>query len=283
MSGIVTHFEKTRLDQMELSTQVVATVGSSAREVVLSMAEADTSCAFIMDNGEIAGIFTEHDVTHRVVRSPDQWDLPVETFMTASPVVVDGTQSALDGLRLMTERTFRNLPVSLAAGGYANLTHYDLIALASQYLKADHEESSDFSAEHTLRYVDFYGMPSKVPAEVQGDSPLFDAIEMMINADRGLISVVDGRGVVIGEFTQHDVFRRVACRVEELNDEVVADWMTTTNIATTLASTSIADGLHEMAAKRHRYLVVLNETGRSIGVVTFRDIANYFQAAFALD
>lgn len=283
MSGIVTHFEKTRLDQMELSTQVVATVGSSAREVVLSMADADTSCAFIMDSGEIVGIFTEHDVTHRVVRSPDQWDQPVETFMTASPVVVDGNHSALDGLRLMTERTFRNLPVSLDGGGYANLTHYDLIALASQYLHADHEESSDFSAEHTLRYVNFYGMPSSVPLEVEGETSLFDTIEMMINADRGLISVIDGRGVVVGEFTQHDVFRRVACRVEELNDEIVADWMTTTNIATTLPSASIADGLDEMAAKRHRYLVVVNETGRSIGVVTFRDIANFFQAAFAAD
>ncbi len=283
MSGIVTHFENTRLDQMKLSTQVAAGIGSLAREVVLSMADANTSCAFIMDENEIVGIFTEHDVTHRVVRSPDQWDQPVETFMTASPVVVDGTKSALDGLRLMTERTFRNLPVALAGGGYANLTHYDLIALASEYLNTDHEESSDFSAEHALLYVDFYGMPSRVALEVPADTSLFDAIELMINADRGLISVVDGRGVVVGEFTQHDVFRRVACRVDELNDEIVGDWMTTTNIASTLASASIADGLHEMAAKRHRYLVVVNETGRAIGVVTFRDIANYFQAAFTVD
>ncbi len=281
MSGLVEHFQNTRLDQMTLSTQVVANVGTSANEVVASMAEADTSCAFIMDSGSIAGIFTEHDVTHRVVRSPDQWDQPVENFMTAEPSIAAGNQSALDGLRLMTDRSFRNLPVALdAPTRFANLTHYDLIALASQFLESNHQESSEFSAEHTLRYVDFYGMPSRVPLEVQGDTSLFDTIQLMIESDRGLVSIIDGRGVVIGEFTQHDVFRRVACRVDDLNDEVVADWMTTTNIATTAPSANIADGLREMAAKRHRYLVVINETGRSIGVVTFRDIANFFLAAF---
>ncbi len=86
---------------------------------------------------------------------------------------------------------------------------------------------------------------------------------------------------MIGEFTQHDVFRKVACRVEDLNDETVEAYMTTA-FASALPSTTIEDGLHEMAAKRHRYLVLTNETGRSVGVVTFRDIAAFFEAAFAV-
>ncbi len=283
MSGIVNHFEKTSLSEMPLSTQVAVLEGSSSRDAVLAMAEAATSCAFVMSGSEIIGIFTEHDVTHRVVRSPDQWDQPVENFMTANPSVVNGDRSALDGLRIMTERYFRNLPVKLGGGAYANLTHYDLITLASDYLKSEHEETNEFSAEHALLYVDFYGMPSRIPMEVEVDASLYDVVESMIVSDRGLISIVDGRGVLIGEFTQHDVFRKVACRVEDLNDEVVGDWMTTTDMATALPSTSIADGLHEMARKRHRYLIVVNETGRGIGVVTFRDIADYFQAAFVGD
>lgn len=283
MSGIVNHFEKTPLSEMRLSTQVGVEEGTSGHDAVLAMAEADTSCSFVMSGIDIIGIFTEHDVTHRVVRSPDQWDQPVENFMTPNPTVVNGERSAMDALRLMTERYFRNLPVRLGGGRLANLTHYDLIALASEFLSAEPAENHEFSAEHALRYVDFYGMPSRVPMEVTASTTLFDTIQHMIDSDRGLISVVDDRGILIGEFTQHDVFRKVACRVEDLNDELVGDWMTTTNMATALPSTSIADGLHEMARKRHRYLIVVNETGRAIGVVTFRDIADYFQAAFVAD
>jgi len=183
----------------------------------------------------------------------------------------------------MTERHFRNLPVRLDHGRYANLTHYDLIALAAEFLESEANETHVFSAEHALRYVDFYGMPSKVPMEVTATTTLFDTIQHMIEADRGLISIVDDRGVLIGEFTQHDIFRKVACRVDDLNDELVGDWMTTTNLATTRPSASIAEGLQEMALKRHRYLVVVNETGRGIGVVTFRDIADYFLAAFVAE
>ncbi len=283
MSGIVNHFEKTPLSEMQLSTQVVVEQGTSGRDAVLAMAEADTSCSFVMSGADIIGIFTEHDVTHRVVRSPDQWDHPVENFMTPNPTVVNGERSAMDGLRLMTERYFRNLPVRLGGGRLANLTHYDLITLASDFLRTEAEETHQFSAEYALRYVNFYGMPSRVPLEVTATTTLFDTIEHMIESDRGLMSIVDDRGVLIGEFTQHDIFRKVACRVEDLNDELVGDWMTTSNMATALPSTSIADGLHEMALKRHRYLIVVNETGRGIGVVTFRDIADYFQAAFEAD
>ncbi|MFT7475242.1 MAG: CBS domain-containing protein [Verrucomicrobiales bacterium] len=282
MSNIVSHFENTLLSDMQLSSQAVINSGTAVRDSVLAMANADTSCAFIMDEAGIAGIFTEHDVTHRVVRSPDVWDMPVDEFMTPSPHVIDRSASALGALQAMGRGGFRNMPVVLdEAGRYANVTHFDLILLASRYLQDQPNEGDSFSAEHVLRYVDFYGMPSKVPVEVTSDTSLFDVCQLMINRDRGLISIVDGRGVVIGEFTQHDVFRKVACRVEDLNDETVESYMTEA-FASALPASTIADGLHEMAAKRHRYLVLTNETGRSVGVVTFRDIAQFFEAAFAI-
>jgi CBS domain-containing protein len=282
MPNIVSHFENTPLSEVELSTQVVIESGTSVNDSVMAMANAGTSCAFIMDGTSIAGIFTEHDVTNRVVRSPDVWEMDVDDFMTTEPHVIDRSASALDALHVMGKGGFRNLPVLLDdSGHYANVTHYDLILLASRYLEAEPGETDAFSAEHALRYVDFYGMPSKVPVEVTADTSLFDVCELMIQRDRGLISIVDDRGIVVGEFTQHDVFRKVACRVRDLHDETVEAYMGTA-FASALPSTTIADGLHEMAAKRHRYLVLTNETGRSVGIVTFRDIAEFFEAAFAI-
>lgn len=282
MPNIVKHFEGSALSDIELSSQVVIDSGTSVYDTVIAMANASTSCAFIMDGTSISGIFTEHDVTNGVVRSPDVWEMDVDDFMTPNPHVIDRSASALDALHAMGDGGFRNLPVVLDdAGRYANVTHYDLILLASRFLEAKSNNATTSSAESALRYVDFYGMPSKVPVEVTADTSLFDVCELMIQRDRGLISVIDDRGVVIGEFTQHDVFRKVACRVGDLHDETVEAYMTNA-FASVSPSTSIADGLHEMAAKRHRYLVLANETGRSVGVVTFRDIAGFFEAAFAV-
>jgi CBS domain-containing protein len=281
MTTIVGHFEQTALQDMHLSSQVVIASGTSVHESVIAMANADTSCAFIVSGDELIGIFTEHDVTHRVVASPDVWDQPVENFMTPDPHVIDRNQSAMDALRLMRSGGFRNLPVVLDdEGRHANVTHYDLILLASQFLQNGSVANEEFSAEHALRYVDFYGMPSRVPVEVTADTTLAEAIRLMQTMDRGLISVVDDRGILIGEFTQHDVFRKVACRVDDLEDHAIGDWMTTV-WASALPAATIVDGLHEMAAKRHRYLMLTNETGRSVGIVTFRDIAVYLDAAFA--
>lgn len=280
MPNIVRHFERTALKDMQLSSQVVVQHDTSVYDTVLAMANADTSCAFVMDGQRIVGIFTEHDVTHRIVDAPDVWEQPVSAHMTGDPHVIDREQSAMAALRTMTDGGFRNLPVVLDdEGRYANVTHYDLILLASLYLQSKPGEGDTFSAEHALRYVDFYGMPSRVPAEVLPTTTLEEIVAMMRSMDRGLISIVDDRGIVVGEFTQHDVFRKVAGRVQDLADETVGNWMTTV-FASASPSATIADGLQEMAEKRHRYLVLMNETGRSVGIVTFRDIADYFQAAF---
>ena len=282
MPNIARHFARTQLKDIDLSAQVVSEIGTPVRDVVMAMADADTSCAFVMDGSKITGILTEHDVAHRVAQSPDAWDQPVDSFMTPDPHVVDKNASAMEALHIMRVNKIRNLPVVLdEAGQYANVTHYDLIVLASRYLDQQPGEGHTFSAEHVLRYVDFYGMHSKVPIEVTEDTSLAEVIDLMVSRDRGLISVVDDRGVVIGEFTQHELFRKVACRVEDLEDERVGDWMAT-GIASSLPSATIAEGLHVMAEKRHRYLVLVNETGRSIGIVTFRDIAEYFEAAFTV-
>lgn len=280
MPSLVRHFERTVLADIELSTQVVVSLGTPVQDTVMAMANADTSCAFVMDGASIAGIFTEHDVTHRIVDAPDVWDQPVENFMTENPFVIDREESALKALRTMGDGGFRNLPVVIDDEGlYRNVTHYDLILLASRFLETASEDDQEFSSEHVMRYVDFYGMPSRVPVEVTTETSLADVIGYMQSMDRGLISVIDDRGIVIGEFTQHDVFRKVACRVDDLSDHKVGDWMTT-EFASVSPSATIESGLQEMAEKRHRYLVLTNETGRSVGIVTFRDIAQFLEAAF---
>lgn len=280
-SNIVQHFESVPLSRMRLSSHVVVPSGRKVRSVVAAMAAQHTGCAVVTEGARLAGIFTERDVTNHVVRSPDVWSSPVDGFMTADPMVIGHDASAIDALRLMNDRRFRNLPVTSADGDLlGSVNHYDLIRLAAAFLESQSELGPELSPEHNLHFVNLTGLSAHEPLLVRPDDSLAAAIEAMISAQTGLVSVVNDRGVVIGELTEHDVFLKVACRVEDLVDEPVGDWMTE-QIAAAAPDTPISDALGIMAKLGHRYLVLINETNRALGVVTFREITEYFEAVCA--
>ena len=275
--NIVQHFEGVPLSRLRLSSHVVVPSGRKVRSVVAAMAAQHTGCAVVTDGARLAGIFTERDVTNHVVRSPDVWGSPVDHFMTPDPMVIGHDASAIDALRLMNARWFRNLPVTDADGGLlGSVNHYDLIRLAASFLEAQSDLGPELSPEHNLHFVDLTGLPTREPLLVSPDDSLASAIEAMIAARTGLASVVNHRRAVIGELTEHDVFLKVACRVEDLADESVGDWMTR-EIAAAAPGTSISKALGIMAQLGHRYLVLISETNRALGVVTFREIAEYFE------
>ena len=279
--NIVQHFGSLPLSRMRLSSHVVVPSGQEVRNVVAAMAAQHTGCAVVTEGARLAGIFTERDVTNHVARSPDVWQSPVDYFMTPDPVVIGHDASAIDALRLMNARRFRNLPVTGADDELlGNINHYDLIRLAASFLESQRDLGPELSPEHNLHFVDLTGLPANEPLLVSPDDSLAAAVEAMISAGTGLVSVVDDRGTVIGELTEYDIFIKVACRVEDLVDESVGNWMTE-QIAAADPATPISDALGIMAEMNHRYLVLISETHRALGVVTFREITEYVEVVCA--
>ena len=280
-SNIVQYFESLPLSKLKLSSHVVATSGSEVQNVVAAMAAQQTGCAVVMDGARIAGILTERDITTKICQWPDMWEVEVDTFMTPAPRVIDQDDSAIKALRVMNEQRFRNMPVVSGSGDVlGSINHYDLVREASAFLGASDDLGPSPTPEHNLFYVDLSGLQASDPLMVGAEESLDSTIQAMIDVGTGLACVVNDRGSVIGEFTEHDLFTKVACRVEDLEDQAVSDWMTT-EIAASSPSTSIADGLHVMAGLGHRYLVLLSETNRALGVLTFRDLTEYFETLFA--
>ena len=152
--------------------------------------------------------------------------------------------------------------------------------MAASFLGSQGKLSPELSPEHNLHFVDLTGLSAREPLLVLPGDSLGSAIDAMIAAETGLVSVVDRRGTVIGELTEHDVFLKVACRVEDLDSESVGDW-TNEQIAAAAPGTPISEALLIMASLGHRYLVLINEVGRALGVVTFREITEYFEAVCA--
>ena len=97
-----------------IERQDLATVGggATARDAAMLMAARRIGAVLVVEDGRLAGIFTERDLLTRVVvagRDPDE--TKVAAVMTRHPDTLRPDDSALTALELMNRRGFRHLPV----------------------------------------------------------------------------------------------------------------------------------------------------------------------------
>ncbi|WP_159979877.1 MULTISPECIES: CBS domain-containing protein [unclassified Novosphingobium] len=93
-------------------TVVTCDVATTVREAVAILAERRIGAVPVMENGEIAGIFSERDVIYRLSEiGAGVLDMPLGHIMTASPLTVEPDTSVIAALSLMTRRRVRHLPV----------------------------------------------------------------------------------------------------------------------------------------------------------------------------
>ena len=81
------------------------------------MTDRKIGAVLIAEEGRLAGIFTERDVLHRLVKAKkDLINTPLRDVMTADPMCVQPDAPALAALQIMSEKGFRHLPVVTAEG-----------------------------------------------------------------------------------------------------------------------------------------------------------------------
>lgn len=87
-------------------------VSATVREAAGILADRRIGALPIMENGAIAGIFSERDVIYRLREfGHEMLDMRVGDVMTKPAVTVDPGTPVLSALALMTRRRIRHLPV----------------------------------------------------------------------------------------------------------------------------------------------------------------------------
>lgn len=81
------------------------------------MAERNVGAVLVLQDGELAGIFSERDYARKQIRNlrPSK-DTPVRDMMSARVAYVGPDASLDECMSLMTEKRFRHLPVLDSAG-----------------------------------------------------------------------------------------------------------------------------------------------------------------------
>jgi len=84
----------------------------TVREAVALLAGRRIGAMPVLDDGEVAGIFSERDVLYRLHESgPEMLDSKVGDVMTKPAVTANPDMQVLHALSLMTKRRIRHLPV----------------------------------------------------------------------------------------------------------------------------------------------------------------------------
>ena len=87
-------------------------VGQTVRDAVRILAEKRIGALPVLEQGRVAGIFSERDVIHRLAEEGQSClDQRVENVMTSPAITVERATLIDDALALMTRRRIRHLPV----------------------------------------------------------------------------------------------------------------------------------------------------------------------------
>ncbi|MDX9758254.1 MAG: CBS domain-containing protein [Bacteroidota bacterium] len=104
---------------------------------------------------------------------------------------------------------------------------------------------------------------------IDPDKSVKDAIDMLVQYNIGSLLVIE-EGSPVGIFTERDILRNVATRLEELVHIPVRDAMSIDLIIGDVDD-EVEDAMHVMTSKRIRHLPVMNED-RIAGMVSIGDL-----------
>ena len=120
----------------------------------------------------------------------------------------------------------------------------------------------------------------KHPITVRPDDGIDVAAHHMRARSIGSVLVTDARGNLTGVLSEFDLLTHIGCEEPDLSKYTVAELMTSDPVALP-ARSSIADGIGEMADAGFSHVPLLGESRRPVGVVSFRDVAEYIELNLA--
>ena len=129
-----------RLIEGRSTTIINCTISTPVRDAVALLSEKRIGAVPVLDGKDIAGIFSERDVIHRLqAHGPDMLDMVVGQVMTAPPITVDLDTGILDALGLMTRRRIRHLPVLKGGRMVGFVSIGDLVKYRIDHIQSEAE------------------------------------------------------------------------------------------------------------------------------------------------
>jgi CBS domain-containing protein len=117
--GLARSVMEDNLSQLEQEEPVVVKPETPAMDVMRKMISAHSGCALVLESEKLVGIFTEHDVLHRLFgESASARDIAVQELMSRNPESLRESDSVATALNKMSLGRYRHIPVARKDGSY---------------------------------------------------------------------------------------------------------------------------------------------------------------------
>jgi CBS domain-containing protein len=105
-------------------------------QAIEAMKDDEGGCVIISDDGRVVGIFTERDLLNRVLGENVDLESPVRYWMQPVVETLSSDATIGDAVRLMNEKSFRNIPLVKNGELIGSISVFDIITyLAECYPK----------------------------------------------------------------------------------------------------------------------------------------------------
>ena len=129
-----------RLIEGRSTTIISCSAATPVRDAVQMLATKRIGALPVVDNGDIAGIFSERDVIYQLQsHGAAMLDRTVGDVMTAPAITITPETGVMEALALMTRRRFRHLPVVKGGALVGFVSIGDLVKFRIDRIEAEAE------------------------------------------------------------------------------------------------------------------------------------------------
>jgi CBS domain-containing protein len=163
--------------------------------------------------------------------------------------------------------------------GYENLPGMDSCENCQASLCQDDIPQPHDAFERSLMEEPVTCLQPLRPLTVDPQTSLDDAIRFMRNHGIGCVLVTDAAGKLAGILTERDLLQKVAGKRRELASLRVTDCMTAAP-ESCKPGHPLGHALQRMIVSDIRYLPLVDDSGKPVGIVSSRDIIAYMANRF---
>ena len=105
-------------------------------QAIEAMKKDEGGCVIVSDDGRVAGIFTERDLLSKIIGQDVNLESPISEWMQPAVQTLPPQATVGDAVRLMNEKSFRNIPLVRKGELIGSISVFDIITyLAESYPK----------------------------------------------------------------------------------------------------------------------------------------------------
>jgi CBS domain-containing protein len=126
-----------RVSVLQTDDYIAVSPHTPLSQAIEAMKTDEGGCVIISDDGRVAGIFTERDLLTKVLGENVNLDSPISEWMQAKVETLSPDATIGEAVRLMNEKSFRNIPLVKKGELVGSISVFDIITyLAECYPKA---------------------------------------------------------------------------------------------------------------------------------------------------